>query len=236
MKPHPTDLETFQRIYGDSEETITEVQRQIVCTKYPYPTELVNEWAKLSCPAWERSSFLRFLNRKKYQIAATNFYKSYGHLECMRLYRKGYCSVNTYPWPFRDEDFADWADGDSSNPYNLVFDQSGCIIRHPTSYCAWKIYEATGSWPKQTSSTRYKSYDWENFLFEAGYKYACYPDVIKSSKTSFVGINPSDGQFGIVVWLEVILDTFSALVSTYRNNNYSLEKVDIDDFVWIKIG
>ena len=65
-------------------------------------------------------------------------------------------ATNTYPEPYR------------SAPLDALVDPSGCYSRECTSYCAWKINEWTGKWPKHTGDFNAKN--WVKRLAENGYK------------------------------------------------------------------
>lgn len=63
---------------------------------------------------------------------------------------------DTYPAKYRD-----------AKPDSML-DPSTCYNRECVSYCAWKISEATGKWPKRTGGMDAKN--WLSRLSENGYK------------------------------------------------------------------
>lgn len=65
-------------------------------------------------------------------------------------------ATNTYPEPYR------------SAALDALTDPSLCYNRECTSYCAWKIKEWTGKWPKHTGDFTAKY--WVKRLAENGYK------------------------------------------------------------------
>lgn len=122
--------------------------------------------------------------------------------------------ANTYPEPYR-----------SAKKGTLV-DPSTCYNRHCTSYCAWKIKEATGKWPKRTGDMDARN--WIYRLPENGY----------GTKTSApngnkcVGVRTS-GKYGHVVWSDG-----SLYISEYNwdsRGNYSERNVHAADYQWFII-
>ncbi|MBR3248482.1 hypothetical protein IKF89_00405 [Candidatus Saccharibacteria bacterium] len=195
--------------------------------------EQVNEWARLSCPKWNKNKLSRRHYRAKYRNAAKEYWESPEGQRITEFYKyDGYLGTgtNTYPWPYREPDFANWAEDGSDDGYNLISDQSGCVIKYATSYCAWKIFEATGTWPQKTSSERLDAKRWLQFLAEAGYaKVVNHP----TNNHHYVGINPDEGEWGIVVWFECD-DIFTLkpniLVSSYINKKYQIWYANSDDY------
>ncbi|MBR3236540.1 hypothetical protein IKF92_02595 [Candidatus Saccharibacteria bacterium] len=140
--------------------------------------------------------------------------------------------IDTYPLPYSHPDFANWEEDNSKEDYSLVPDQSNCVVKHDTSYVAYKIYEATGSWPQKKTKEEIDAKNWGQFLKEAGYETI----VEKPIKNGyFVGINPDKGEHGIVVWYEGTLIDGSVITTTYKNKTYTINKENPSDFIWIKI-
>lgn len=194
----------------------------------------VNTWAQKSCIKWNKCRLSRKLYRKKYRKAAQKFWESPDSLKTIKRYQEGAHYINTYPWPYKEPSFANWTEDDSQTDYSLISDQSGCAIRHSTSYCAWKIFEATGTWPQKTSAERLNAKHWQQFLAEAGYTNIATelePDHY------YVGINQSKGECGIVVWYEAGAEKTSSkvCVSSYIEGKHKLWWDTISDFIWIKI-
>lgn len=197
--------------------------------------EKVNEWARKSCPKWNKHRFLRKYYRKKYRNEAKKYWQSYEHLKKIEIYLKWSRKTNTYPWPYRSYKFANWEEDDSPESYSLITDQSEFVVRHSTSYCAWKIFEATGTWPQRKSQTKkFDAKNWQQFLAEAGYTEI----VDRPGITNyFVGINSNEGEHGLVVWAEsnVNRKTHQIQVSTYINKKYHFYEVDYRNYTWVKI-
>lgn len=194
----------------------------------------VNEWAMKSCPKWNPNVFSRRKYRKKYREAAQECWESPEWQRLIRDYKAGQRQLNTYPWPYADPKFADWEEDDSRKGYNLISDQSGCVIKHSTSYCAWKIFEATGQWPQKLTDQRLDAKNWQRFLAEAGY-----PKVVErlSRNHCYVGIKPDEGEFGLVVWAESIeLAIGGVNVSTYVDRQYKFMTVDSRLYTWVEIS
>ena len=137
-------------------------------------------------------------------------------------------NFSTYPWPYCDQKFADW----KKEPDSLVLDPSGCIIKDSTSYCAWKIYEKVGAWPNKNSGSFVKAKDWFQFLQKAGYT-----EVAEQldCDASYVGINPDDGEDGIVVWFESLVKPNDVVISGYKNGKFFTEVKHVASYIWIKI-
>lgn len=196
--------------------------------------EKVNSWAQKSCAKWNKNRLSRKFYRKKYHRAARKSWRSPDHHRLIARYQEGAHYINTYPWPYKDPNFANWEENDTPTNYSLISDQSCCVIRYSTSYCAWKIFEATGTWPQKTSTRRFNAKHWQQFLAEAGYT-----DVVTKIDPNhyYVGINPNEGEWGVVVWYEANLrDSPSDIcVSSYIDHKYELWRTTISDFTWIKI-
>lgn len=224
------------------------------------PTDLANYCAKMSCTKWNRSVWepktrlgkaykkavvdkiyrmSRRHYRRKYQYMAQTAAESKG-LE-MRFWTPGVAATsgavmpNTYPWPYNDRHFADWEESDDPDGYSLISDPSGCVVKYATSYCAWKICELTGKWPQRKTRVRMDAKNWVGFLLEAGYGTVVdLPDL----GGHYVGINPQEGEWGLVVWYEK--HTPSGIsVSSYVDKMYRVWTIKADDalnkFIWVQI-
>lgn len=152
---------------------------------------------------------------------------------------------NTYPWPYRDPQFANWEEDDSPEGYNLISDPAGFVVRRSTSYCAWKIYEATGYWPTNHGANRhrYDARDWEEFL-EMNYCHRVTSEEFTPySGYCYIGIISDQGEFGQVVHLENVHVDFLArtrkvnyYVSTYEDFRYKaywLTDEEIQNIIWM---
>ena len=219
-------------------------------SEFTDPLNLANYYAKRSCSKWNRSSwepktifggfykvlildslyrFSRWYFRMKLWEMAQAAWESGDQKKWMDLLENyGPNVFSSYPWPYCDHKFADW----DKEPDSLVLDPSGCVIKDSTSYCAWKIYECTGAWPNKNLGLPTGAKNWRQFLREAGYmEVANQPDY----GASYVGINPNDGEDGIVVWFESLRPN-GVVTSTYRKERFSVEIVEnVEDYVWIKI-
>lgn len=123
--------------------------------------------------------------------------------------------TNTYPEPYR------------SRPKGTITDPSTCYNRHCVSYCAWKIAETTGSWPKRTGDMNAKN--WVSRLRENGYSTIV---STPSGNGKCVGVW-AGGKYGHVVWANN-----SLFVSEYNYNstgNYHERTVNKNDFTWVQI-
>lgn len=190
--------------------------------------DLANYYARLSCPKWNRAANGKLLgwlyrhsrrkNRKKYRD--------------MMLPNND--NGNTYPWPFCDPEFANWEEDDSAENYSLISDPSGCVVKYATSYCAWKIFEATGQWPQRKTKIRMDAKNWRTFLREAGYgEIVAHPSV----GGKYVGINPRFGEWGIVVWYEGDgTNPDQVVVSSYVDKKFYYTQVNFAEYDWIKIS
>ncbi len=198
----------------------------------------VNHWAKMSCDKWNKCAPLRRIYRKLYRHAARRYWKSSIAQQRTKQYQDTYYYFDTYPWPYCDDKFADWEEDDTIGSYTLITDQSNFVIKHPTSYCAWKIYESTGHWPQRKSHRRFDAKHWQDFLAEAGYDTIV---AIPWKGHRYVGIEQhSLSEFGEVVWFEKPNDSdgacsTSVIVSTYRDKKYFCGPVDLRKYLWIQI-
>lgn len=123
--------------------------------------------------------------------------------------------TNTYPEPYR------------SAKKDSLTDPSTCYNRECTSYCAWKIKEATGKWPKRTGDMNAKN--WKARLSENGYKKIVSTPV---GNGKCVGISTA-GKWGHVVWADN-----SLYISEYNynsNGNYHQRNVGASTWTWVQI-
>lgn len=220
--------------------------------------EIANHYARMSCTRWNKSTWQpktklgqliksgvvdkayrlsRKRYRKKYREIARAGWETPQQQFIMEFAKLGGC-IDTYPPLYSDPNFANWDESDAPDDYSLISDQSGCVIKYSTSYCAWKIFELTGKWPQKKTKARIDAKNWQYFLKQAGYT-----KVVENFYTDFapehryVGINPNDGKWGIVVWFERI--DRQVEVSTYRDRMYSYECIPrekINDYIWIEIN
>ncbi len=168
----------------------------------------------------------------------------------MRRYR---IYPDTYPWPYREKDFASWEFSDETGNYTLICDPAGFVVRHCTSYCAWKIRELTGRWPKKRSSRKmYHAKYWQEFLAENGFT------VIVDSPEDrpegcYVGIEVDRGEYGQVYWYEkqvrdwdglsrsrmgVALATLEMDCTTYMDGQFKSCEIEAGlakKMVWVQI-
>lgn len=119
--------------------------------------------------------------------------------------------ANTYPEPYR------------SAKKDALIDPSTCYNRECTSYCAWKIKEATGKWPKRTGDMNARN--WVYRLPENGYG----TTTSAPNGNKCVGVSTS-GKYGHVVWSEGTLH-----ISEYNwdsRGNYSERNVNANNYRW----
>ncbi len=193
-----------------------------------------NRHAKLSCAKWNKCRFGRRAHRAAYRKIAERYWQSDEHQRKVKLYLSGRHNINTYPWPYSDEEFANWEECDESDGYTLISDQSGCVVRYATSYCAWKIYETTGEWPMKKSNVRLDAKNWLQFLAEAGYTKQVDSTSLQND-LHYVGIDPSKGEWGVVVWFEGCQGD-RVDYSTYYDKQYRyVVGMAAKDFKWIEI-
>ena len=68
--------------------------------------EKANQYARLSCTKFNKNRFSRKLNRARYRRLVNVFMKTSEHERRTLMYFSGNHAINTYPWPYRDNDFA----------------------------------------------------------------------------------------------------------------------------------
>lgn len=121
---------------------------------------------------------------------------------------------NTYPNPYRDA------------PQDTLVDPSTCYNRECVSYCAWKINEVTGSWPRRTGGMNAK--DWVARLTENGYKEVSAPQ----NGGKYVGVSTA-GTYGHVVWFEE-----GSTISEYNysvRGGFSVRTINLGAYRWMEI-
>lgn len=219
-------------------------------------THLANFFAKHSVDRWNRCRPLRVLCRSLYQgmsaiyiFCAGDYYYTFGGCSRSEFDPKFFeIRCDTYPWPYSKWIFAHWEECNIPGSYTLVPDPAGFVVHHSTSYCAWKIRECTGRWPKRRQpGVTYHAKDWQAFLAENGYT-----KVVDSPAESLlqncVGIDPGRGEFGQVYWYEgahlvetehspVVCTGFNC--STYEDRLYNLVRFSLEDakkLIWVRIN
>ncbi len=198
---------------------------------------LVNFFARMSITRYNKSRPARYLFRKLYQFCSMLYCLfSPLHHRNLSMMRNGEI-LDTYPWPYNDPLFANWFESDEHNDYSLIPDPSGAVIRYSTSYCAYKIYETTGSWPKRISKhRRFDARDWRAFLREAGYWEV---DENPSDNFFYVGVRKDNyHSYGEVVWFERHegKSATAVLVTTYDHKVFVPKIVHTPDYAWVKIA
>lgn len=204
------------------------------------PIKIANFLAKYSCSKWNSSRIMRLVCRRLYHgLASTSLFDKDAYVSCsdIRAIR------NTYPWPYRDERFAGWPEEKGA----LVSDQARMVVKHATSYCAWKIKETTGFWPNKPIipknpehaaeiAGRPRPHDakyWGELLEAQGYRQTSpRPD----DHRHYVGIDPDFGEYGVVVWFEHLSnDLACVMVSSYIDKQFWYGEVLFNDFAWYEI-
>lgn len=218
-------------------------------------THLANFFAKHSVDRWNRYWPLRKLCRSIYQgMSAIYIFRTDDHRYIFggrsrsefepKLFE---IRPDTYPWPYSKWIFAHWEECDIPGSYTLVPDPAGFVVHYSTSYCAWKIRERTGRWPKRRQpGVTYHAKDWQAFLAENGYT-----EIIDSPAESLlqncIGIDPDCGDFGQVYWYEgarLVKTEDNPLVcagfncSTYENRVHNIVCFGLEEakkLIWVKI-
>lgn len=124
--------------------------------------------------------------------------------------------ANTYPEPYR------------SAPKDSLVDPSLCYSRECVSYCAWKVAEATGNWPKKIGGSM-NAKNWVTRLAENGYT-TVVSKPVEGGK--YVGVLES-GTYGHVVWFE-----YGQTISEYNYNyqgDFSVRQVNLSAYKWVQI-
>lgn len=123
-------------------------------------------------------------------------------------------SGNTYPEPYR------------SRAKDSCTDPSTCYNRECVSYCAWKICEAMGAWPKRTGNMNAK--EWIYRLPSWGFKRVSAP----KDGGLYIGVLTS-GKYGHVVWFEG-----GNTISEYNygsTGNYGVRNINLSQYIWFEI-
>lgn len=121
---------------------------------------------------------------------------------------------NSYPEPYR------------SAGKDTMVDPSTCYNRECVSYCAWKICELKGAWPRRTGSMNAK--EWIYRLPSWGYNEVSAP--VNGGR--YVGVS-TGGQYGHVVWFE-----YDKTISEYNYaylGNYGVRTINLKDYRWYQI-
>lgn len=123
--------------------------------------------------------------------------------------------ANTYPEPY------------ASAPQDSMTDPSTCYNRECVSYCAWKIKELTGSWPKRTGGMNAKY--WVQRLAENGYT-----KVVAKPQNGgrYIGVTEK-GQYGHVLWFEE--DNIISEYNYCTRGGFSVRAIDLSAYKWVEI-
>lgn len=205
---------------------------------------LANLSARFSVDRWNKIPPLRYLCRLAYQKIGEYF------ADANKPTNSKWCMFNTYPLPYRDDvNFANWPEIAVRGNYTLITDPSGFAVRHDTSYCAWKLRELTGHWPRAKSQYYFHSHHWREFLSRLGYR-TVVPFAELQDGHHYIGIDTTIRPRGRVVWFETATtsadgETVSCTVSTYRRREYVniiyyLDNIDAANqmsqkIIWIQI-
>lgn len=190
----------------------------------------VNCYAIAACSS--KNSLVRWYFKWRYHRVANKYAAAN---DKARSYRRGNRKVNTYPWPYSDPEFATWIEDGAKT----TMDPSNCVIRSDVSYCAYKIYEATGKWLKplrkgQVTSAR----DWPEILTANGYtEVANEQQIIIANRGYYVGISKAEGGNIRCCWYEHYTGSQYGLVevSTYANGSFKHDLVMLRNYTWIRI-
>lgn len=199
--------------------------------------------AKNSVTMFQERRFVRGICRDGY-MALANLYCIFSpkFIRFQNLAEKG-AIVDTYPWPYHEPWFADWEEIDDKKRYSLVGDHAGFVVKHSTSYCAWKINELTGSWPFRPEHLMCcDAKHWHRVLFHNNYR-----NTVKRPEPGkhYVGIAPTKGIHGEVVWFEGFDDGHSVdrtndtggeiIYTTYRDKQFTVGSAPAEWYIWVEI-
>lgn len=229
--------------------------------------KLANFLAKYSCSKWNPYRALRWLCRTGYhsmgrltaRLQRAKLIKPAIHINRPKLGGMPTFSYDTYPCLYRNPNFAPWEEDDHLKSYTLITDPANFVIRHSTSYCAWKIYELVGRWPtvrsydkinreqyteislaldeippeeRRPTGARYDAKYWREFLALNGYTLVVETPI---PGCYYVGIQYYEGEFGQVVWVDKV-DSDGVIVSTYFDFEYRTYKyVGVQGTIWVEI-
>lgn len=111
-----------------------------------------------------------------------------------------------------------------SGSHTYIADNHG--VHNCVSYCAWKIYEATGKWPTRTGSMNAK--EWVARLTENGYKQVAKP--VTGGK--YLGVTTA-GVYGHVVWYEG--DQTISEYNYVTRGAFSVRSINLSAYTWMEI-
>lgn len=231
-------------------------------------TNVANSLAKYSCDRWNKSRILRKVCRVAYQGMGDLYVWRRelfdGKRHSVRLHqspsnceRRGLVEpVNTLPWPYVEENFANWPEDDTTGQYTLVTDPAGFVVHHSTSYCAWKLRELMGRWPlRRRLGVTYHAKFWRDFLSLNGYNQAI-ETPLYNLRGHNIGIIPDEGEFGQLLWYEHELtsscgekridDTYTItyaringfVCTTYQDHRFCVRRISLEkakQMIWVKI-
>lgn len=194
----------------------------------------IRELGKRSVERYNHCKPLRFLCRTTYRTLSRLHCTFSSHQLCLEYLATTDPTkkINIYPWPYRDPTFGNYGEEVDT----LVVDQLGFVIRHSTSYCAYRLKVALGYWPKRKQRKRYDAKNWQEYLSDLGFtEVVDCPD----DEHCYIGIKPDYGEFGLVVWFEhvqYLQGERTVIVSTYFNNEYQRFSALPSDYTWITIN
>lgn len=231
--------------------------------------KMANFLAKYSVPKWNSNRFVRKLCRMGYHaMGEVSLWKNKRYHEQMKLKLQPFCdAIDSYSWPYCCSGFAEWpeddgvvAEGESAKDrgYTLVSDPAGFVIRRSPSYCAGKIREVCGKWPKKRPKGEHKRYgarDWQEFLAVNGFTKVVSGNQLQNGH-HYVGIlaDPDEDtvacylkdeilldvmEYGAVFWFErAELDEDRVVCSTYLGFEYQslyIRRAVYEQMVWVVI-
>ena len=215
---------------------------------------LANHCAEMSCERWNSSSWepkTKFgkaikagIIDKIYQLSRSFYRNRYWEMsDVVResterqmwvniLKRSPNSCLNTYPWPYASHGFANWV----PEPDTSVLDPSGLVVKTCTSYCAWKICELKGKWPKVKNLIHeIQPKNWQYYLMLLGYD-----EIVEAPEPGhhYVGIDPHFDDHGIVVWYERKSVKGGVVFTTYRDREFHagvIKEENVNLHIWIRI-
>ena len=213
--------------------------------------KLANYLAAHSISDCEKNRYVRKACRTGYRFLMKLSMFDKEHVEAVHVNKSElYLRKNSYPPLFADKRFASWQ-FDCETDGNLITDPSNFVIRYPTSYCNYKIWEATGEWLRRPKSEqlyqvmtgyhlpergRFDARHWIGLLRFNGYwedSGLNYP----LNGHHYVGLIPDVGEWGMLFWYEYGKRN-EIFVSTYENFNYVLRPLtqeEMREVKWVEI-
>lgn len=212
---------------------------------------VANFFAKYAQPRWSSHLPVRLACRCVYRTMIETP-ANIGALRRRMFYHDGGpANAQHDTYPYRDRRFAPWPEDYDSEHYCVVTDRQRGIIRRGVSYVLWKYHEATGRYIKLFPGGGHENdaKNWHVILEDLNQIHQIsgdFRDHLRDTRKRtasvgrYIGVSPSEGDYGQLYWFEGIDNDGRIYISTYFNFEHAFVELlpvelDANYITWYKI-